>query len=156
MSRLSILALVLVVIGTFLVILSLFLSSLFSSNISPILFISIMIISYVLISTGLLMNLITRNEYHIIGLKNDFPLKLNHLIIIICAMLQALSFTLSIDINNYIYTGKFTYFSIITIALLLLIVTLAISKKHFKKNILEYRTQTRYWTPQKFIKKEEG
>ncbi|GAH70703.1 unnamed protein product, partial [marine sediment metagenome] len=84
MSKLSDTGLILLIIGTFLIVLSLILLSIF--EISPNLFVIIQINGWILFCIALIFIIITKDVYHIIKLKNNFPLKLDHLIIFICAM----------------------------------------------------------------------
>ena len=110
MSKLSDTGLILLIIGTFLIVLSLILSIF---EISPNLFFIIQINGWILFCIALIFMIITKDVYHIIKLKNNFPLKLDHLIIFICAMTIMITFFLFVDINSYKYTGKFTYFTIV-------------------------------------------
>ena len=109
MSKLSDTGLILLIIGTFLIVLSLILSIF---EISPNLFLVIQINGWILFCIASIFMIITKDVYHIIKLKNNFPLKLDHLIIIICAMTTMITGLLLVDINSYKYTGKFTYFTI--------------------------------------------
>ncbi len=129
MSELSDTGLILLIIGTFSIVLSLILSIF---EISSNLFFIIQINGWILFCIALIFIIITKDVYHIIKLKNNFPLKLDHLIIFICAMAIMITFFLFVDINSYKYTGKFTYF---TIVYPLSIVFFAILIKHF--NILK-------------------
>jgi len=110
MSKLSNTGLILLIIGTFLIVLSLFLSIF---EISPNLFFIIQINGWILFCIALMFIIITKDVYHIIKLKNNFPLKLDHLIIFICAMIIMITFLLFVDINSYKHTGKFTYFTVV-------------------------------------------
>ena len=110
MSKLSDTGLILLIIGTFLIVLSLILSIFIAS---PNLFFIIQINGWILFCIALIFIIITKDVYHIIKLKNNFPLKLDHLIIFICAMTIMITFFLFVDINSYKYTGKFTYFTIV-------------------------------------------
>jgi len=110
MSKLSDTGLILLIIGTFLIVLSLILSIF---EISPNLFFIIQINGWILFCIALIFMIITKDVYHIIKLKNNFPLKLEHLIIFICVMTIAITGLLLVDINSYKYTGKFTYFTIV-------------------------------------------
>lgn len=110
MSKLSDTGLILLIIGTFLIVLSLILSIF---EISPNLFVIILINGLILFCIASIFMIITKDVYHIIKLKNKFPLKLDHLIIFICAMTIAITGLLLVDINSYKYTGKFTYFTIV-------------------------------------------
>ena len=110
MSKLSNTGLILLIIGTFLIVLSLFLSIF---EISPNLFFIIQINGWILFCIALMFIIITKDVYHIIKLKNNFPLKLDHLIIFICAMIIMITFLLFVDINSYKYTGKFTFFTVV-------------------------------------------
>lgn len=109
MSKLSDIGLLLLMIGTFLNVFS-FISSF---NISPNLFLYLQIFGWIFIAIALIFIFITKEEYHVIILKNNFPLKLDHLIIFICAMAILISFLILVDINSFRYTGKFTYFTIV-------------------------------------------
>jgi len=117
MSKLSDTGLILLIIGTFLIVLSLILSIF---EISPNLFVIIQINGWILLCIASIFIIITKDVYHIIKLKNNFPLKLDHLITFICAMTIMITFLLFVDINSYKYTGinsykytgKFTYFTI--------------------------------------------
>ena len=109
MSKLSDTGLILLIIGTFLIVLSLILSIFIAS---PNLFLVIQINGWILVCIASIFMIITKDVYHIIKLKNNFPLKLDHLIIIICAMTTMITVLLLVDINSYKYTGKFTYFTI--------------------------------------------
>ena len=109
MSKLSDTGLILLIIGTFLIELSLIL---LLFEISPNLFLVIQINGWILVCIASIFIVITKDVYHIIKLKNNFPLKLDHLIIIICAMTTTITVFLLVDINSYKYTGKFTYFTI--------------------------------------------
>ena len=109
MSKLSDTGLILLIIGTFLIELSLIL---LLFEISPNLFLVIQINGWILVCIASIFIVITKDVYHIIKLKNNFPLKLDHLIIFICAMTIAITVLLLVDINSYKYTGKFTYFTI--------------------------------------------
>jgi len=109
MSKLSDIGLILLIIGTFLIELSLIL---LLFEISPNLFLIIQINGWILFCIALILLIITKDVYHIIKLKNNFPLKLDHLIIFICAMIIAITGLLLVDINSYKYTGKFTYLTI--------------------------------------------
>jgi hypothetical protein len=129
MSKLSDTGLVLLIIGTFLIVSSLILSIF---EISPNLFLIIQINGWILVCIASIFMIITKDVYHIIKLKNNFPLKLDHLIIFICAMTIMIAFFLFVDINSYKYTGKFTYY---TIVYPLCIIVFAILIKHF--NILK-------------------
>lgn len=97
MSKLSNTGLILLIIGTFLIVLSLFLSIF---EISPNLFFIIQINGWILFCIALMFIIITKDVYHIIKLKNNFPLKLDHLIIFICAMIIMITFLLFVDINS--------------------------------------------------------
>lgn len=108
MSKLSNIGLLFLIIGTLLILFSIFLSII----ILPGFFLLIQISGWVFFGLALIFILLTKGEYHIIKLKSGFPLKLDHLIILVCAMLLAISFLVIVDIKNYIYTGNFTYFSI--------------------------------------------
>ena len=108
-SKLSDTGLILLIIGTFLIVLSLILSIFIAS---PNLFLVIQINGWILVCIASIFMIITKDVYHIIKLKNNFPLKLDHLIIIICAMTTMITVLLLVDINSYKYTGKFTYFTI--------------------------------------------
>jgi hypothetical protein len=108
MSKLSDTGLILLIIGTFLIVFSMIL--LF--EITPNLFLIIQINGWILVCIASIFIIITKDVYHIIKLKNNFPLKLDHLIIFICAMTIAITFLLLVDINSFKYTGKFTYFTI--------------------------------------------
>ena len=110
MSKLSNTGLILLIIGTFLIVLSLFLSIF---EISPNLFFIIQINGWILFCIALIFMVITKDVYHIIKLKNNFPLKLDHLIIFICAMIIMITFLLFVEINSYKYTGKFTFFTVV-------------------------------------------
>ena len=110
MSKLSDTGLILLIIGTFLIVLSLILSIF---EISPNLFVIILINGLILFCIASIFMIITKDVYHIIKLKNNFPLKLDHLIIFICAMTIMITGLLLVDINSYKYTGKFTYFTIV-------------------------------------------
>ncbi|TKJ21653.1 MAG: hypothetical protein CEE42_13660 [Promethearchaeota archaeon Loki_b31] len=110
MSKLSDTGLILLIIGTFLIVLSMILN-LF--EISPNLFLIIQINGWILFCIASIFMIITKDVYHIIKLKNNFPLKLDHLIIFICAMTIMITGLLLVDINSYKYTGKFTYFTIV-------------------------------------------
>lgn len=128
MSKLSDIGLLLFIIGTFLSVFSI----ISSFNVSLILFLYLQIISGIFIAIASIFIIITKEEYHIIKLKNDFPLKLDHLIIFACAMSILISFSIAFDINSYKYTGKVTttYFAIL---FLLFMFVFAILKRHFKK-----------------------
>ena len=109
MSKLSDTGLILQIIGTFFIVLSLILSIFIAS---PNLFFVIQISGWILFCIALILLIITKDVYHIIKLKNNFPLKLEHLIIFICANTIMIAFFLFVDINIYKYTGKFTYLTI--------------------------------------------
>ena len=109
MSKLADTGLILPIIGTFLIVLSLILSIFIAS---PNLFFVIQISGWILFCIALILLIITKDVYHIIKLKNNFPLKLEHLIIFICANTIMIAFFLFVDINIYKYTGKFTYLTI--------------------------------------------
>jgi len=109
MSKLSNTGLILLIIGTFLIVLSLILSIF---EISPNLFLIIQINGWILFCIASIFMIITKDVYHIIKLKNNFPLKLDHLIVFICAMTITITLLLLVYINSYKYTGKFTYFTI--------------------------------------------
>ncbi len=126
MSKLSDTGLILYIIGTFLMVLPVILFY----EISPILFVIILINGLILICIASIIGIITKDEYHTLTLKNGFPLKLDHLIIFICAMTIMMTFCLSADINIYKYTGKFTYF---TIFFPLIMIFFAILTNFFKK-----------------------
>lgn len=110
MSKLSDTGLILLIIGTFLIVLSLILSIFIAS---PNLFLIIQINGWIFFCIALIFIIKTKDVYHIIKLKNNFPLKLDHLIIFICAMTITITLLLLVDINSYTYTGKFTYFTIV-------------------------------------------
>ena len=110
MSKLSDTGLILLIIGTFLIVLSMIL---LLFEISPNLFLIIQINGWILFCIASIFMIITKDVYHIIKLKNNFPLKLDHLIIFICAMTILITGLLLVDINSYKYTGKFTYFTIV-------------------------------------------
>ncbi len=109
MSKLSDIGLILPIIGTFFIVLSLILSIFIAS---PNLFFIIQISGWNLFCIALILLIKTKDVYHIIKLKNNFPLKLEHLIIFICANTIIITFFLFVDINIYKYTGKFTYLTI--------------------------------------------
>ena len=109
MSKLSDTGLILLIIGTFLIVSSLILSIFI---ISPNLFFIIQINGWIIFCIASILLIKTKDVYHIIKLKNNFPLKLDHLIIFICAMTIAITALLLVDLNSYKYTGKFTYFTI--------------------------------------------
>ncbi len=126
MSKLSDTGLILTIIGTFLFVLPVILFY----EISPILFFNILISGLILIFIASIIIIITKDEYHTLKLKNGFPLKLDHLIIFICAMTIAETSFLFVDINSYKYTGKFTY---LTIVFPLIIISFAILDDLIKK-----------------------
>ncbi len=109
MSKFSNIGLIFLIIGTLLIVFSIFLSII----ILPGFFLLIQISGCVLISLAGIFILLRKDEYHIIKFKSGFLLKLDHLIIFVCAMLLSISFLVFVDINNYIYTGNFTYFTIV-------------------------------------------
>jgi len=109
MSKLSNVGLLFLIIGTLLIVFSIF----FSIIILPGFFLSIQISGWVFIGLGNIFLLLTKGEYHIIKFKSGFVLKLDHLIILVCAMLISISFLIFVDIRSYIYTGNFTYFTIV-------------------------------------------
>jgi hypothetical protein len=133
MSKLSDTGLILLIIGTFLIELSLILL-LFEISLN--LFLIILINGLILYFIALIFMIITKDVYHIIKLKNNFPLKIDHLIVFICAMTITITGLLLVDINSYKYTGKFTYF---TIVYPLYIMFFAILIKHFKKQKTQLR-----------------
>ncbi|MEJ2250287.1 MAG: hypothetical protein P8Y70_15055 [Candidatus Lokiarchaeota archaeon] len=108
MTKLSDTALGLLIIGTIIVILSFFIVSI----ILPIVFVYLQISGWIFFAISIVLGLITRNEYHVIKLKSGFPLKLDHLIILICGSGIFFSSMLFFDILNYIYIGHFTFFSV--------------------------------------------
>ena len=109
MSKLSNIGLLFLIIGTLFILFSIFLSII----ILPGFFLLIQISGWVFIGFALIFILLTKGEYHIIKLKSGFLLKLDHLIILVCAMLLSISILVFVDIKNYIYTGNFTYFTIL-------------------------------------------
>jgi len=109
MLKLSNIGLLFLIIGTLLIEFSIFLSII----ILPGFFLLIQISGWVFFGLALIFILLTKGEYHIIKLKSGFLLKLDHLIILVCALLLSISFLVFVDINNYIYTGNFTYFTIV-------------------------------------------
>ncbi len=127
MSKLSDTGLILLIIGTFLIVLSLIITIF---EISPNLFFIIQINGWILFCIALIFIIITKDVYHIIKLKNNFPLKLDHLIIFICANTLMITFLLFVDYNSHKYTGIFTYFSLFYI---FIIVSLAIFFIFLKK-----------------------
>ncbi|MFO7798018.1 MAG: hypothetical protein R6W84_17900 [Promethearchaeia archaeon] len=108
MSKLLDISLVILIIGTLMEILSLFLFSL----ISPVVFTYTLISGLVLIFISIILGFITRNEYHTIKLKSGFPLKLDHLIIFICALVFLFSFTVFADILHVRYSGTSPYYTL--------------------------------------------
>lgn len=114
MSKLSNVGLLFLIIGTLLIVFSIFLSII----ILPGFFLSIQISGWVFIGLGTIFLLLTKGEYHIIKFKSGFVLKLDHLIILVCAMLISISFLIFVDISSYIYTGNFTYFTIVWVVYL--------------------------------------
>lgn len=98
-----------------------FLLAIFESHFN----LNVQISSWIVFFIASIFSIKTRNEYRIIELKNGFPLKIDHLILFICAMSIAISFCLMVDIMNYKYTGKFSYFTIGPIIYLLLMFTFA-------------------------------
>ncbi|MBA7515193.1 hypothetical protein ES705_07232 [subsurface metagenome] len=76
-------------------------------------YIGTILMGWILFCIALIFIIKTKDVYHIIKLKNNFPLKLDHLIVFICAMTIAITGLLLVDINSYKYTGKFTYFTIV-------------------------------------------
>jgi len=109
MSKLSNVGLLFFIIGTSLIVFSIFLSII----ILPGFFLSIQISGWVFIVLATIFLLLWKGEYNIIKFKSGFVLKLDHLIMLVCAMLLSISFLIFVDINNYIYTGNFTYFTIV-------------------------------------------
>ena len=134
MSKLSDTGLIILITGTFLIVLSLILSIF---EISPNLFFVIQINGWIIFCIALIFMIITKNVYHIIKLKNNFPLKLDHLIIFICAMTIMVTCLLLVDINSFKYTGKFTYFTIVYPVCITFFAILIKQLKKSKKTQLE-------------------
>lgn len=114
MSRLSDTGLILCTVGTAMSVASFLISII----ISPFM-LYIQVISGIVFVIALIILGITRNEYRIIKTKSGFSLKIDHLIMFICAMSVTLSFCLWIDINHYTFTGEISYFTIVPIIYLL-------------------------------------
>lgn len=133
MSKSSDIGLIILIIGTFLIVFSL----IFSLFRPPLIhFFSIQITGWIFLGIAFIFLIITKDEYHTLKLKNGFPLKLDHLIIFICAMLIVITFLIFIDINAYIYTGKSSLFSIyfLSFFFILSISTIILKQKNKKSN----------------------
>ncbi|MEJ2252278.1 MAG: hypothetical protein P8Y70_16745 [Candidatus Lokiarchaeota archaeon] len=109
MTKLSDLGLFLLVIGTLIVIFSFFLFSI----LSPVIYFYTLISGFTSILLSIILGLITKNDYRVIKLKSSFALKLDHFVALICALSLSISFLVFFDILNYIYTGNFTYYTVI-------------------------------------------
>jgi hypothetical protein len=120
MSNLSDTGLMLCIAGTTLVVVSF----LFSVIASP-LFLNLQIVGGIVLIIALVILGITRNEYRTVKMKNGFPLKIDHLIIFICAMSIWTSFYFMIDIGHFMFTGEISYFTIFPIAFLSLALVFA-------------------------------
>lgn len=93
------------------------------------------ILGAIILAVGIVILLTTKNEYHIISLKSGAHLKLDQLIIFVCAMSMAISYCLWIDINHHALTGEFSYFSAGPVLYLVLMsVLVSIRMKRYNGN----------------------
>jgi hypothetical protein len=115
MSNLSDTGLMLCIAGTTLVVVSF----LFSVIASP-LFLNLQIVGGIVLVIAITILARTRNEYRTVKMKSGFPLKIDHLIIFICAMSIWTSFYFMIDIGHFMFTGEISYFTIFPVAFLFL------------------------------------
>ncbi|MEJ2296373.1 MAG: hypothetical protein P8Y23_16610 [Candidatus Lokiarchaeota archaeon] len=126
MSKLSDGGLIVLIIATGMITFSLILYQI----ILPLTFIYIQIIGWSLVILSIIIGIVIKGEYHTIKLKTGFELKINHIIILICALFLSISLFSFIDILNFTYTGKFTYFALIwTIVVLGIALGLYLLKK---------------------------
>jgi len=117
MSKLSDSGLIILVISTIVIIVSIFILQIIPTYT----FILIQIIGWLLFIIGLIIGAITKDDYHVIILKTGFPLKLDHLVILSCALALSTSSLILLDILNFIYTGELTFFALIWITLILVL-----------------------------------
>jgi hypothetical protein len=115
MSNLSDTGLILCIAGTTISVASF----LFSIIISPAL-LNLQIVSGAVFIIAIIVLSVTKNEYRIFKTKSGFPLKTDHLIIFVCAMLLMAAFFLWININHYIFTGEISYFTLVPACYLIL------------------------------------
>lgn len=133
MSKFSDMGLLNLIIGTILIVLSL-IFTLFTPF--SILIFIIQIIGWILFCIALTILIITKDEYRVLKLKKGFPLKLDSLIIFICAMLIAITSLIVVDINVNRYTGNISFLSILYLSCFLLISmpTILLAKRKKKSN----------------------
>jgi hypothetical protein len=115
MSNLSDTGLILCIAGTTMIVASFLLSI----TMFP-LILNFQIVGGIVLIIALVILGITRNEYRTVKMISGFPLKIDHLIIFICAMSIWTSFYFMIDIGHFMFTGEISYFTIFPIALLFL------------------------------------
>ena len=126
MSKLSDISLLVLIIGTLAVISSFFLFTI----LTPAVFLYTLISGLSLCFLSLVGGLLTKNEYRVISLKSGFPLKFDHLIIMICALAFLFSFTLFMDILHVRFTGTFPPY---TLSWVIILISATIFVYYFRK-----------------------
>jgi len=130
MPKLSDTGLVILIFATIVIIISFF----FFSILVPWVFIFLQIFGWILFVLSLIIGIITRHQYHVIHLKSGFPLKLDHLFFLICALTLSISLLCFVDILNFVYAGKLTLFALTwAISVIGIAFTLYILKKQKEK-----------------------
>jgi len=102
MSKLSDSGLVLLISGTLIIIISLYLGFAFKF-VSFFTFLIFQIIGWVIFGLSFIPIILTKDEYHVVMLKNGFPLKVDQFIIAISTLSILTSFIVIIGINSLIF-----------------------------------------------------
>ncbi|MEJ2250286.1 MAG: hypothetical protein P8Y70_15060 [Candidatus Lokiarchaeota archaeon] len=108
MTKISDAVLVLLFIGTVVTIISLFIWSI----ILPETFIYLQVTGWISIIVSIIFGFVNQNKFHVLKLIKRFPLKLDRLIVLVSMSILFISFLSFIDVLNFIYTGKITYFAL--------------------------------------------